>query len=573
MGVLAAEPSCSSDSAGTCTDSTGLLQSKVQVHVQTDDLVGGDRKATGLSEAQRDAVVAKHNELRASLGASDMIKLTWDQTLADAAQAHSGSCPGSTHTTNAARGNKVGENMAQSGGSNFQLTSTTDLTGSVQDWFNEKSDAGSYQNGGLYTGNSPCTGVCGHYTQVAWQADNLIGCGVMECVNQFGQGWKGFHLTCQYGTTVPGSYGGNMNDGRSVVFTPGTACSACPSGFETCSAGLCSAQADTAGPTPSSPAPAPAGLGCANTDNGAKDSSGDVCASYVPVAKAVAEWCGVYDDADFKSKEMCCSCGGGNKASRRAPIGATNSVPGGATKTEACSTYSYYNCPMSTCELSGPKGECAAKATVDNWKAPTGATKVNWMPPGHENRGPVTEAPTTGATKTEAPTSGGDGGGAPCVFPFIVKWKSDGSDGGTGGTESYSTCTSQGDDQPWCATEYQVGTTVMGKWGYCKFLQALKGEVTVTDLSGISQIEDLLKHVKCPDNKRENWLTNIREDLGQKSANVAITVTVKATASPGYANIETKTATTFCWSPPTGCATRSSTRTIDGSWGKFSSTR
>jgi len=218
-----------------------------------------------------------------------------------------------------------------------------------------------------------------------------------------------------------------------------------------------------------------AGLGCANTDNGAKDSGGDGCATYVPVAKAVKEWCGVYDDADFKSKEMCCSCGGGNKASRRAPMGATNSVPGGATKTEACSTYSYYNCPMSTCELSGPKGECAAKATVDNWKAPTGATKVNWMPPGHENRGPVTEAPTTGATKTEAPTSGGDGGGAPCVFPFIVEWKS------AMGTTTYSSCTSDGDDQPWCATEYQVGTTVMGKWGYCNCNQAGTAAFSIGD--------------------------------------------------------------------------------------------
>jgi len=202
--------------------------------------------AAALSQAQQDAVVLKHNELRASLGASDMMMLTWSQTLANTAQAHSASCPGSRHSaTNA------GENMAQKAGSNFQLTARTDLTGMVQSWFDEKSDSGSYQNGGRFTGFGPCTGMCGHYTQVAWQAANQIGCGVQQCTNQFGSGLKGVHFTCQYGTSLPNSYGGNMNNGRAVVFTQGAACSACPSGFQTCTAspaGLCSSGSATTEP-------------------------------------------------------------------------------------------------------------------------------------------------------------------------------------------------------------------------------------------------------------------------------------------------------------------------------------
>merc|ERR1719195_261100 len=121
--------------------------------------------------------------------------------------------------------------MAQSASSNFVLTGTTDLTGSVQSWYDEISQAGSYSNGGTFTGFGPCTGVCGHYTQVVWAAANKIGCGAAYCPHRTGMG--GYELVCQYGSSVPGGYGGNM--GGATVFTKGAACSSCPSGFATCS--------------------------------------------------------------------------------------------------------------------------------------------------------------------------------------------------------------------------------------------------------------------------------------------------------------------------------------------------
>jgi len=48
---------------------------------------------------------------------------------------------------------------------------------------------------------------------------------------------------------------------------------------------------------------------CQDTNNGAKDEFGDGCAAY----NDNIDWCGGYDTAEFKSKEMCCACGGGNK--------------------------------------------------------------------------------------------------------------------------------------------------------------------------------------------------------------------------------------------------------------------
>ena len=46
---------------------------------------------------------------------------------------------------------------------------------------------------------------------------------------------------------------------------------------------------------------------CTNTDKGAKDTGGDGCDEYAKNK----HWCGKYDDKDFKSKAMCCACGGG----------------------------------------------------------------------------------------------------------------------------------------------------------------------------------------------------------------------------------------------------------------------
>ena len=46
---------------------------------------------------------------------------------------------------------------------------------------------------------------------------------------------------------------------------------------------------------------------CADTDNGAKDKYGGGCVVY----KGHTGWCGLFDNSDFDSMQMCCVCGGG----------------------------------------------------------------------------------------------------------------------------------------------------------------------------------------------------------------------------------------------------------------------
>ena len=47
---------------------------------------------------------------------------------------------------------------------------------------------------------------------------------------------------------------------------------------------------------------------CVELDSGATDPYGDGCSTY----NYNPHWCGFYDDSDFTSSEMCCGCGGGS---------------------------------------------------------------------------------------------------------------------------------------------------------------------------------------------------------------------------------------------------------------------
>jgi len=194
-------------------------------------------KLSSMSATQLGDVLAKHNELRRNMGASDMMMMVWNDTVASHAQAWADKCPGSAHSNSSDRLSTYdGENMAQAAGSHFVLTDNTDLTGSVEDWYNEIWNAGDYKNGGTFTGFGVCNGTCGHFTQVVWASANALGCGVAACQLN---GLDGYVLVCQYHATVSGTYGGNM--GTKTLFTKGTACSDCPSDYQTCTDSLCSA--------------------------------------------------------------------------------------------------------------------------------------------------------------------------------------------------------------------------------------------------------------------------------------------------------------------------------------------
>ena len=52
---------------------------------------------------------------------------------------------------------------------------------------------------------------------------------------------------------------------------------------------------------------------CTDTDNGKKDDAGDGCSAYANNKF----WCGLFDSRTFKSKKMCCACGGGTTGNIR----------------------------------------------------------------------------------------------------------------------------------------------------------------------------------------------------------------------------------------------------------------
>merc|ERR1712137_1333575 len=170
------------------------------------------------------------------MGASDMMMMVWDSTVASHAQTWADTWAGSKHSDSSDRsGAYDGENMAQYAASSFVLTDNTNLNGSVQSWHGEIKAAGGYKNGGTFTGFDECSDTCGHFTQVVWASANALGCGVSACSLM---GYDGYQLVCQNHASVSGTYGGNMKE--QTLFTKGTACGECPSNYQSCTDSLCS---------------------------------------------------------------------------------------------------------------------------------------------------------------------------------------------------------------------------------------------------------------------------------------------------------------------------------------------
>jgi pathogenesis-related protein 1 len=139
-------------------------------------------------------MVAAHNDVRASVGGGPM---TWNSALAATAQAWAAACVDNEepiglidHNPNRSDGHPyyVGENISGSGGA---ITGP----GAVALWASEAAD---YD----YQSNS-CGAVCGHYSQVVWEASVEVGCGVAVCPLEFGTS-----VVCNYGP------GGNVDGQR-----------------------------------------------------------------------------------------------------------------------------------------------------------------------------------------------------------------------------------------------------------------------------------------------------------------------------------------------------------------------
>jgi len=165
-----------------------------------------------LTSAEKEEILRVHNDYRASIGASNMLKLRWDPKLADLAQGHADHCADYHTNLVLPDGTRVGQNLAMSSSSRYKAAS------GVNGWIGEEK---------FYNFDTlECQGgwkPCGHLTQVITARTEWIGCALKrDCPGT----WKSL-LVCNY---FPG------NDIR-TTFAHGAPCSACPGAK--CENGLC----------------------------------------------------------------------------------------------------------------------------------------------------------------------------------------------------------------------------------------------------------------------------------------------------------------------------------------------
>ena len=118
-------------------------------------------------------------------------------------------------------------------------------------------------------------------------------------------------FTCDYWVDGGGGYSCASLESEHGCDCVGCACageSPVPSVAPTATTLPTSSHAPT--PAPSSPRPTPAPTVCVDTAEGATNSAGSGCSDY----DAYPGRCGLFDDRDFSSANMCCECGGGLKA-------------------------------------------------------------------------------------------------------------------------------------------------------------------------------------------------------------------------------------------------------------------
>jgi len=183
----------------------------------------GRNDRRGLTQAAKDAVLSKHNELRRKVakgeeagqpGAGNMRELVWDEELEAMAQRWADQCTFGHKLGPLLDGTKVGQNVASA--SNWKQLSMEDIVKAdvkaVQDWYDEVIMFSS-TNIKPYRGSSGT----GHYTQLVWAETDRIGCG---SVYYRSGAMLTNYIVCNY--AVAGNFVGRS------VYEQGPACSSCP---------------------------------------------------------------------------------------------------------------------------------------------------------------------------------------------------------------------------------------------------------------------------------------------------------------------------------------------------------
>jgi len=181
----------------------------------------------GVSNADIHKILDTHNSMRDFVAcggevrgkpgpqpiAANMIKLEWDQELADTAQAWANQCQFKHDCGKCRRVTRflVGQSMY---GSMTQSPGNPDWERAISLFYKEVSNLDNNQVD-RFTG----TGGVGHYTQIVWARTRFIGCGYIQ--NKKGTYVENVYV-CNYGNA--GNYLG------SEIYTFGPGCSQCPAG-------------------------------------------------------------------------------------------------------------------------------------------------------------------------------------------------------------------------------------------------------------------------------------------------------------------------------------------------------
>jgi uncharacterized protein YkwD len=172
-------------------DAAGIDEATTPDLAQPEDLAGADLAGADLSTppngepANLAGITAAHNMARANATPTPspaLNPLTWDATLAQAAQTVAAVCK-FEHSNGS-----YGENLYASAG--FAPTGAA----VVNDWVGEAADY-TYATNTCAAGKS-----CGHYTQVVWRTTTKLGCALKACSQNspFGSSPNWTLVVCEY---------------------------------------------------------------------------------------------------------------------------------------------------------------------------------------------------------------------------------------------------------------------------------------------------------------------------------------------------------------------------------------
>lgn len=149
----------------------------------------GGRAASKVSDTDRATILQLHNQYRDEVGVP---QLTWDGSLADAAQRWTDVTAPLGQLCHDPNPNDQGENLADS----------PSVAAGVLGWYSEKSEYD--RNPGPVSSLTGNWQIWGHYSQMVWSSTQRVGCGQAASAQFAGN----VVLNCRY--SPPGNFEGQL---------------------------------------------------------------------------------------------------------------------------------------------------------------------------------------------------------------------------------------------------------------------------------------------------------------------------------------------------------------------------